>query len=116
MKFLCDDCGRPSFKLKYYSWDTGPGSGRFGNFCKKCLPNQPEGWDKQMGISNTSSGSSEFVNFVGNPRITDSKYGDNAFGSVLSLHSNGDKLGVICGHGGSAWLCLKCAEDIEITV
>ena len=32
---------------------------------------------------------------------------ENAYGTVLL-----DGVAVICGHGGSMWLCRKCAESI----
>lgn len=36
---------------------------------------------------------------------------DNAYGQLLSTHaSSPDGIPVICGHGGSMWLCRSCAE------
>src|SRR3990167_2975809 len=34
----------------------------------------------------------------------------NAYGSIWGEHENGVKTTVICGHGGSMWMCLNCAQ------
>lgn len=37
---------------------------------------------------------------------------DNAFGEIVSVEDDGRELPVICGHGGSMWLCRACKEKI----
>jgi len=39
-------------------------------------------------------------------------YGNNAYGTLISVESNGKEYPVICGHGGSMWLCRNCKEQI----
>jgi len=34
----------------------------------------------------------------------------NAYGQVVYLKENGEQQSIICGHGGSMWYCLPCAE------
>jgi hypothetical protein len=36
----------------------------------------------------------------------------NAFGTVLAQMADGQLGPVICGHGGSMWLCAQCAQAI----
>jgi len=36
----------------------------------------------------------------------------NCWGLVVSVQENGDILPIMCGHGGSMWLCPKCAEKL----
>lgn len=36
-------------------------------------------------------------------------FADNAYGLVLSEQEDGERIPVICGHGGSSWLCHGCA-------
>lgn len=33
---------------------------------------------------------------------------DNAYGEILSVEDDGREIPVICGHGGSMWLCRQC--------
>ena len=36
----------------------------------------------------------------------------NAYGEILSVDKQGKQIPVICGHGGSMWLCRSCANKI----
>ncbi len=112
LRGTCYHCGRHGWNLREWTWDTGPGSGHTGHFCDKCWSSRPRNWGEIMGISRQMSPDATFVRYVGTPRITASEYGANAYGSVLAEHSDGNRTGVVCGHGGSAWLCLKCAEEM----
>jgi len=109
---FCDGCRKLKRNVKRHEWDTGPGSGRYEYLCPTCWPNRPKGFMEIMGISNSMKQGAQFVKFVGEPQITDNRYGMNAWGSVLALYDDGSKLAVICDHGGSAWLCLSCAENM----
>jgi hypothetical protein len=33
---------------------------------------------------------------------------DNIFGLILCEHESGQIIPIICGHGGSGWLCREC--------
>jgi len=109
----CYQCGKSGFGFKEWSWTTGPGAGRTGNFCNKCWEKRPKNWEDTLGISTETKPGATFVRYVGVPQITASEHGFNAFGSILAEYSDGSKLGVMCGHGGSAWLCLECANKIS---
>lgn len=37
---------------------------------------------------------------------------ENAYGTVVMKNFSGKDLPAICGHGGSMWLCLDCAEHM----
>jgi hypothetical protein len=47
------------------------------------------------------------VTFVGTPRANEN---GNAYGSIWAQAENGRRYTTICGHGGSMWLCLECAQ------
>lgn len=36
----------------------------------------------------------------------------NAYGEMVSIYKDGTELPVICGHGGSAWLCRDCKDEL----
>ena len=36
---------------------------------------------------------------------------DNAYGEIVFVQEDGTELPVICGHGGSMWLCRKCKNE-----
>lgn len=36
----------------------------------------------------------------------------NAYGTLASLYTNGIEYPVVCGHGGSRWLCPECKDKI----
>ena len=36
----------------------------------------------------------------------------NAYGEIVSVEQDGSEIPVICGHGGSMWLCRKCKTAI----
>lgn len=38
---------------------------------------------------------------------------DNYYGRILLEQEDGERLPVICGHGGSMWLCKECALAIQ---
>lgn len=38
-------------------------------------------------------------------------YNPNAYGTILIVDEDG-AFPVTCGHGGSEWLCIECANDI----
>jgi len=49
----------------------------------------------------------------GEMRMTDPKTGRlNAYGTVLHQDDNGKTYPIICGHGGSMWLCPECADAL----
>jgi hypothetical protein len=108
----CYMCHIIKFGLKEYDFHCFPGSGRIVNICKKCWPNRPKGFEEQYGISLSSAENAKRVKPIGNPMVTDFRHGENAYGSVLELMSDGSKIPIICGHGGSAWLCFYCAKKI----
>jgi len=113
----CKRCKRPWKFAEPHDVSTGPGRGHF-DYCEDCWNELPESqrpvdWYEAMGISGTHDPNATFVRYVGEPHITDSRYGQNAFGSVLAEYSDGSRIGVICGHGGSAWLCLDCAKGVK---
>ena len=112
----CKFCHRFKFNLIEKTVPSGPGVGRIHRICPKCLAAErlPESWYKRMGIRNPTSDSAKFVRYVGIPHVTASEYGQNAFGSVLAEYDDGSRVGVICGHGGSEWLCLSCAEKLVV--
>ena|SRR3990167_3132818 len=90
---------------------TGPGRGRY--VCAGCPSSD---WREAMGFKPNPtpiSKGSKTVRYVGEPFVTDSRYGGNAFGSVLAELENGSRIGVTCEHGGSEWLCLSCAEAVN---
>lgn len=35
---------------------------------------------------------------------------ENAYGEIMAEYDDGSKVPVICGHGGSMWLCRQCKE------
>ena len=108
----CERCQQLKLRVREWSWDTGPGHGRFADFCDECWEHRPKGWYEVMGISRMVSPGVTFMRYVGEPRVTASENGQNAYGSVLSEYSDGARIGVMCGHGGSAWLCLTCAQKL----
>lgn len=63
-----------------------------------------------MGISNYHEADAKFIRIIGSPFITG--MGDNAFGSVKALYSDGSALPFNCSHGGSMYLCLSCAKQL----
>lgn len=107
----CFLCGKIKFHTTEYTWETGPGSGRTADFCNSCYPHRPKSFSEIMGItSKRMEPEAKFFKYIGDPRITASDHGLNAYGSVLALYTDGSTLPVICGHGGSAWFCLTCAK------
>lgn len=45
--------------------------------------------------------------------ITAGRYGEgNAFGLVVSFDEKAGERPVVCGHGGSNWLCQQCADNL----
>ena len=36
----------------------------------------------------------------------------NAYGEIVAEYDDGKLLPVICGHGGSMWLCRACGEEL----
>ncbi len=46
------------------------------------------------------------------PIYKEGEMGENAYGLVTAQMSNGQIGSVICGHGGSMWLCRNCADSI----
>ncbi len=109
---LCDICHWPGFNLIQETVMTGPGSGRTYQIHKNCKNKLPKSFKEIYGFIQPRDSKAKFKRFVGTPRITEAKYGNNAYGSVLAEHTDGSRIGVMCGHGGSAWLCLECAEKI----
>lgn len=110
----CKRCWRPWKYVKPHSVETGPGSGYF-EYCEDCWSQlsetkRPRDWSERMGIGGTIAPGTTFVQFIGDPCLTDTRHGQNAFGSVLAEYSNGAHIGVTCEHGGSGWLCLECAQ------
>ena len=63
-------------------------------------------------VNTPKNEASRVIGYVREPYVTDSQYGDNAFGSVLAELENGARIGLSCEHGGSAWLCLSCAKSV----
>mgnify|MGYP001614360756 FL=1 len=110
----CSECGKLKLRLREWSWSTGPGGGHTGRFCDDCWDARPKDWEERMGITRQLAPGATFVRYVGEPRVTASGYGANAFGSVLAEYSDGSRIGVMCGHGGSAWLCLSCAQKMLV--
>ena len=43
--------------------------------------------------------------------IVKSREHGNQFGLVVAIEEDGRELPINCGHGGSCWLCLECAEE-----
>ena len=37
---------------------------------------------------------------------------ENAWGEIVAVDENGKEYPVMCGHGGSMWLCRKCKDEI----
>lgn len=112
----CEICLHWKFNIKQYTVTDSPGGGRDWSICKKCYDKGllPKSFEEKWGISGTQSGPvSVFVRYVGHATLTSSEYGQNAYGSITGEYSDGSRLPVICGHGGSAWLCLGCAKEIE---
>jgi len=107
----CDICGKFKLVVTRHEIMDGPGSGGIYDVCKKCPV--PKSFNEKWGISTDLKKGAKFVKFVGKAEITFNQYGANAYGSVLAENDDGSKFPVICGHGGSAWLCLKCAEKIN---
>ena len=109
----CYSCGHRKRKLREWSWTTGPGTGQFGNFCDDCWESRPKNWEEKVGMTmQRMSPNAKFVQYVGAPQVTAAKHGPNAYGSVLAEYDDGSRIGVMCEHGGSAWLCLGCAEKL----
>jgi hypothetical protein len=105
----CDICNKWKIGIQRHSVTIGPGHGKVFHVCAKCPV--PPNFNDLHGISQHMKSNAKFVRFVGEPIITNSMYGNNAYGSILALYDDGSKTGVICGHGGSAWLCLACAKE-----
>jgi len=111
MIWFCKNCHRLR-KVRKYSFKIKPGVAEAKYMCSDCADRYCD-WDAQVGIAHTSKTPlGNFIKYVGTPYVTDECYGQNAFGSVLAQYENGSTIGVICGHGGSEWLCLKCAKDL----
>lgn len=110
----CEICGKLKWKLIEKSVETHPGSGKIFRVCQKCIDANlvPESFNERYGISYELTPNAKFVKYVGVPDVTDGAYGANAYGSVLAEYDDGNRIGVTCGHGGSAWLCLDCAKQI----
>ena len=113
MLAICDFCRRLKFGVAEKSVGCGPGTGKLYQICPKCLRDNrlPKSFEEQMGMVKLTRPNAKFIQYVGQPHITASKYGVNAYGSVLAEYDDGSRMGVICGHGGSAWLCLTCAQE-----
>ena len=113
----CNFCNSFKLNLEEHDITTSPGGGETFRICKKCLLDGklPKSFKERYGISSGYTSGSTFVKFVGTAHITDCTYGSNAYGSVLAEYDDGSKLGVMCGHGGSAWLCLECAKQCLIS-
>lgn len=110
----CDICKKFKFSLKKHNIMDGPGSGRIYEICNTCTKEGkiPKSFNEKMGITEFRTPDAEFVKFIGSPQITESRYGSNAFGSVLALYDDNSRIPVICMHGGSAWLCYECAVKL----
>lgn len=112
----CNFCKNTKFNIKNIPVNDRPSGGHTYSICKKCFKEGklPKSFFELYGISRNISPETKFIKFAGNAKITDNKYGNNAYGSILAEYSDGRRIGVICGHGGSAWLCIKCAEKINL--
>ena len=109
----CDFCHTLKLHLEERTVYDSPGGGYTCHICRPCLASGrlPKNFNERMGITTGLKDGAKFLRYIGIPQVTASEYGDNAFGSILAEYDDGSRIGVICGHGGSAWLCLKCAED-----
>jgi hypothetical protein len=38
--------------------------------------------------------------------------GNNAYGEITAVSDDGTEMPVICGHGGSMWLCRECKNSL----
>jgi hypothetical protein len=47
------------------------------------------------------------ITFMGTPFANEH---GNAYGSIWAQYENGKRMSVLCGHGGSMWCCLDCAQ------
>lgn len=110
----CDICNKLKFSIKKYDITDRPGSGRRYLICNTCVKEGriPKSFNEKMGIYWKNEDRIKFVKNIGTPQITDSRYGNNAYGSVLALYDNGSTLPIICGHGGSCWFCYDCAVKL----
>lgn len=111
MSGYCNFCNKFRFVLEHHEIMTQPGGGRIYKICRKCISEGrlPKSFNERYGISSSKSSEAKFVKFIGVPEIL---YGTNAYGSVLAENDDGSKISVICGHGGSAWLCFNCARKV----
>jgi hypothetical protein len=108
----CYLCGKIKFGCREYSWQPNPGTMSHQQICGVCWPNRPKDFYEVWGIDRQmKSTEAKFVKPIGTPQIT--MENNNAFGSVLALYDDGTRLGICCEHGGSAWLCLSCAQKIK---
>ena len=112
----CDFCHRFRFGIVERTVPSGPGVGRIHRICPACLAQGrlPGSWYEQMGMlpSRDHDAPVKFMKYVGRAYATSHECGENAYGSVLAEYDDGSRIGVICEHGGSQWLCLTCAEKI----
>jgi hypothetical protein len=47
------------------------------------------------------------ITIMGTPSANE---GGNAYGSIWAQAENGRRYTLMCGHGGSMWMCLGCAQ------
>ena len=108
----CFLCGGFKWCAREHRWMIGPGTGRIEPICRQCWPYRPKDFVEKMGARGPTSDITPrtFVRFEGAPSVTASECGLNAFGSVVACYNDGSRTSVICGHGGSEWLCLDCAK------
>ena len=116
MPLRCEFCNKLKlfFQLKDILVMDRPGGGKTYTICGECFSEGklPKGFNEKWGISSDVKEGAKFVRYIGNPEVTDSEYGLNAYGSILVEYDDSSRLPVICGHGGSAWLCFECAKNI----
>ena len=112
----CKRCWRPWKFIESHTVSNGPGTGYF-EYCEQCwveLPKelQPTDWEESIGLKSIVNPNAKFLRYIGKPYVTSSRHGLNAYGSLLAELDDGSHVGIICGHGGSCWLCLECAQKI----